>query len=184
MRLFVGIDLPGEVRHGLSAAIAGLRPYARVNWSPTENLHITTKFIGEWPDERLDEIVAALRGLEPMRPFRISISGLGWFPNSRFPRIFWTGVHADAALTNLAGATERAVARLGVPLDRHPYSPHLTLARIRDGVPVTRLQEELAGRPPAEFGAFHADRFYLFLSERRSSGSIYTKLEEFPLSKS
>jgi 2'-5' RNA ligase len=184
MRLFAGIDLPTEVRERVAALLSGLRPYARLNWSPAENLHITTKFIGEWPEPRLDAMVAALRSLPPRPPIGIALRGLGWFPNVHAPKIFWVGVEADGGLAELARHTDETVARLGVPLERRPFSPHLTLARIREKVPLARLQEAVAALAAEDFGEFTAGSFHLFLSKTAPSGSVYSKLAEFPLARS
>ena len=184
MRLFAGIDLPTEVRENLAILIGGLRPCARLSWSPPENLHITTKFIGEWPKDRLDDLLAALRSLPPRQPIGIALQGLGWFPNTRAPKIFWAGVKADGGLAELARHTDEAVAWLGVAPERRHFSPHLTLARIRDEAPLVRLREAVAALPSEDFGEFTADRFHLFLSETAASGSVYSKLAEFPLAQS
>jgi 2'-5' RNA ligase len=184
MRLFAGIDLPHEVRENLAALTGSLRPCARLNWSPAANLHITTKFIGEWPEQRLDALVAALQSLPPRQPIGIAFRGLGWFPNARAPKIFWVGVKADGGLAEMARHTDETVARLGVPPERRPFSPHLTLARIREQVPLARLQEAVAALPSEDFGEFTAGCFHLFLSQPSASGSVYSKLAEFPLVRS
>ncbi len=114
MRLFTAIDIPEEVRIHLRALIERLRPTARLSWSPAEKLHVTTKFIGEFPDERLDEMKCVLKSVGSPGPFTIAIEGLGWFPNPRSPRVFWAGVKAGPELEMLARATENAVASLGV----------------------------------------------------------------------
>ena len=184
MRLFAGIDLPPEVTENLAALLGALRPCARLNWSPAENLHITTKFIGEWPEHRLDALVAALQSLPPRQPIGIAFQGLGWFPNARAPKIFWVGVKADGGLAELARHTDETVARLGVPPEKRPFSPHLTLARIREQVPLARLQAAVAALASEDFGKFTASRFHLFLSQPAASGSVYSKLAEFPLVRS
>ena len=184
MRLFAGIDLPAEVRENLAALLGRLRPCVRLNWSPAENLHITTKFIGEWPEDRLDALIAALRSLPTRQPIGIALRGLGWFPTAHAPKIFWVGVKANGGLAELARHTDETTARLGVPPERRPFSPHLTLARIREQVPLARLREAVAALPSEDFGEFTASRFHLFLSETAASGSIYTKLAEFPLAQS
>ena len=134
MRLFTAIDIPTDVKDHILALLNRLRPLAKISWSPVENLHITTKFIGEWPDPRLDEIKRALSAVSPAAAFDIEVRGLGWFPNPRHPRVFWVGVDGGQPLRALAHATEQAVAALGVPVEQRPYSPHLTLARIKDRV--------------------------------------------------
>jgi 2'-5' RNA ligase len=184
MRLFAGIDLPTEVRENLAALIGTLRPCARLNWSPAANLHITTKFIGEWPEHRLDALVAELQSLPPRQPIGIALQGLGWFPNARAPKIFWVGVQADGGLAELARHTDETVARQGVLPEKRPFSPHLTLARIREQIPLARLQAAVAALPSEDFGKFTASRFHLFLSQPAASGSVYSKIAEFPLVRS
>jgi 2'-5' RNA ligase len=178
MRLFTGIDLPAEVKGNLAAVVDRLRATARVKWSTVDQLHVTTKFIGEWPESRLAELTGILRGLPGRPPIPISIGGLGWFPNARAPRVFWAGVEAPAALAELARQTDAALAELGIAPEKRSYSPHLTLARINDHAQLDGLRRALSTLPAQEFGTFTADRFHLYLSQRGPSGSVYTKLEE------
>ncbi|HTQ58539.1 MAG TPA: RNA 2',3'-cyclic phosphodiesterase [Bryobacteraceae bacterium] len=181
MRLFTGLDLSPEVVAALETLLARLRPTARIQWSPPANLHITTRFIGEWPAERLPELSAALGGLPRHPPIPVSIRHLGYFPNPHAPRVFWAGVEAPADLAALAAETDAALERLGLAPERRPFSPHLTLARIRDRVPLTALREAVAALPSLDFGSFTAGRFFLYQSRLNAGGSVYTKLAEFPL---
>ncbi len=181
MRLFVAVDLPDPLVAALARLIDRLRPTARIRWSPPENLHITTKFIGEWPEPRLGEVESALAALPRREPFEIQVRGLGFFPNPHHPRVFWAAVHAPAALGELARQTDDAVARLGVERESRAFSPHLTLARIKEPVPMQPLREAIAALPDTDFGAFTVDRFYLYRSQLHPGGSIYSRLKEFPL---
>src|SRR6185437_4089898 len=97
--------------------IGRLRPTAKLSWSPVANLHITTKFVGEWPEARLDELKRALAEVPVPSPFEISIRGLGWFPNPRNPRVFWAGIVAAPELAALAAATDRNTSKLGIPAE-------------------------------------------------------------------
>lgn len=183
MRLFTGIDLPPEVVTNLENLLVRLKPAARINWSLPENLHVTTKFIGEWPEERLDELKVAL-GTLPARPaIPIAIGKLGFFPNPHSPRVFWAGIHAGEALAQLANETEDALAPLGIAGEPRDFSPHLTLARIKTPGKQPALLQAVAQLPSLEFGAFTADRFFLYRSQTAPSGSVYTKLAEFSLAK-
>jgi 2'-5' RNA ligase len=190
MRLFTAIDIPEEVREHLRAVLACWKPLARINWTPVDNLHITTKFIGEWTETRLAEIKQALHALAPGGTFEVTVRGLGWFPlaqansplaqaNSQYvrrPRVLWAGVDGGAALLTLARAIEQAVAALGVPVEERSYFPHLTLARIREALPLDALQSAVA-HVAADFGTFRAKEFFLYLS----AGGKYTRLATFPL---
>jgi len=182
MRLFTGIDLPREVRGNLSRLVDKLRPNApQLKWSPTKNLHITTKFIGEFADARVEELTNVLATLESREAIQISIRGVGWFPNPHNPRVFWAGVHASGALAKLARETEQLLKPLGVAVEERTYSPHLTLARIKPPANLIALRQAIAALPSDEFGEFTAASFHLLLSEPGPDNSIYTSLAEFPL---
>lgn len=175
MRLFTAIDLPSEMLEKLQEFLVRLRPLAKLRWSPVENLHITTKFIGEWPEARIEEMETALRGVTYTGPISISVHGVGWFPDGKRPRVFWVGVEAGDPLKILAKSTDEAISKLGIPFETRPYAPHLTLARVKDATFNPCELRAAAGSP--DFGAFQASSFFLY----RSSGGKYSKLAEFSL---
>jgi RNA 2',3'-cyclic 3'-phosphodiesterase len=166
LRLFTAIDIPPDVKAALSTVLDRLRPLAKLSWIPLEKLHITTKFIGEWPEERLDDLKRALASIKAPAPVDIVIRGLG-----RLPRVLYAAVEPNEALTALAAATKRAV---GVPgedqADNRVYRPHITLARTRKRVPHVDLEI-------STIGSFRASSFALYLS----AAGKYTKLQEFSL---
>src|SRR5208282_6063632 len=108
MRLFTGLDLPAHVAAAIEKLLETLRPMARLRWTPVENLHVTTKFIGEWPEARLDEMKAALSGVPDRALISVAIREL-----ELKPRLFWAKVQATA-LADLARDIDTAVAKLGV----------------------------------------------------------------------
>lgn len=162
----------------LDSFLAPLRPLAKLSWSRLENLHITTQFIGEWPEARLDELKRGLTNIPPSGAIEIAVRGLGWFPNERRPRTFWAGVDGGEPLRALARVTGEVLVKLGVALEDRVYSPHLTLARIRESVSLDALRKAMpsAGQTVA-FGSFRAAAFHLYLS----AGGRYTQLASFPL---
>jgi 2'-5' RNA ligase len=179
MRLFTAIELPDETIWKLERLLVALRPEAAIKWSPIDNLHVTTKFIGEWPPERVPELESALAGLLPRRPFSIELRDLGWFPNERSPRVLWAGVHADPELAELAHDTDQRLAQLGIAVEERPFTPHLTLARIKNPVPLNQLRMKVQDLQPAAMGSFEVSHFHLFRSDPGSHSSIYRKLHAF-----
>ena len=180
MRLFTALDLPARLTAEMQLLIEQFRPLAPLlRWSVAANLHVTTEFIGEWPEVRLDELKAALATVPRLAtPIAIKLSGLGWFPNPHQPRVFWAAAKAPPDLSALAAATAECLSPLGIARENRPFAAHLTLARIGQPHPdLAPLRRAVAALPSTEFGEFKAWAFHLYLSE---SGR-YTKLASFPL---
>jgi 2'-5' RNA ligase len=180
MRLFTGIELPEAVATNLNGVVKRLRHTAHLKWTPVYNLHLTTKFIGEWPEARVPELIDCLGSLGQRAPIALKVEGIGWFPNPHSPRVLWAGVQAGPEFTQLAADTDEALAALGVDRETKKFSPHLTLARIKDAVPLAPVRQAIAQLPSVHFGDFVANRFHLYLSTPGPSGSIYTQLAGVP----
>jgi 2'-5' RNA ligase len=182
MRLFTAIDLSDEVRGNLDKLVRELRSSAQISWVSMENVHLTTKFIGEWDAGRLGEILSALRQMRKPAPFNVAVRGLGWYPNPHQPRVFWAGVAAPEGLRQLVQDTELCLAAVGTPREDRAFSPHLTLARVKGPHPLGPLRRAVASLESTDFGEFAADRFVLYQSFLRPGGSVYEVVETFPLS--
>jgi len=196
MRIFIGIDLDPEVRTRIERFIEGVERFAPdARWARPESLHITLKFIGEQPPERVEAINERLRRVEGSA-FEIRAGGYGFFPTAKAPRVFWIGIHAGPQLAELAESIDMATAELGVPREDRPYSPHLTLARAGAGrrsvSPKRRkadgpiaifavLEKRLAAIGEFDFGTMTANEFILYQSQLSPAGSKYTKLQRFPM---
>jgi 2'-5' RNA ligase len=155
-RLFVGVPLPPEAVAAVSAVVDEVRSKplpagARdVRWVRLDGLHLTLRFLGPTPDERIAPTMAAVDvvGRAATGPIEVEFAGSGTFPSGRRPRTLWIGlVHGVGALSELAAATDDALVDAGWPPDGRPFRPHLTLAR-SDGVAVGPL---VAGRLAAAF---------------------------------
>ena len=181
MRLFIATDLPADVLAAVAEIHEELEDRVRpVRWVRTESMHLTLKFIGEVSEERAGAIAAGL-ALVREPAVRVAVSGVGFFPNERAPRVFWAGVVSEG-LPPLAAAIEKRMAALGFEPERRAYNPHLTLARARgDGRLDRGLVEAAASMKDRAFGEFTADRFYLYESRLERSGAVYTKMREYPL---
>lgn len=179
MRLFTAIDIPPDVLLRLERLVSLLRPEALIKWSPLDNFHITTKFIGEWQEGRIEELHAALLDAAPRLPFEVELGNLGWFPNERSPRVLWAGVYGGERLSELARDTEETLVKLGIDRETREFSPHLTLARIKNPVPLRGLRQRVTELHNTAIGKFQVSRFALFRSDPGSNSSIYRKLREY-----
>jgi 2'-5' RNA ligase len=179
MRLFTAIELSPHVLLRLERLLSALRPEAQINWSPLDNLHITTSFIGSWPEARLDELTDVLGSLSPREIFDVKLDDFCWFPNARSPHVLSIGTEPCDPLQKLGEDTRNCLERLGIPKEKRAYTPHITLARIKRPVPLERLRQKLQTIEPATFDAFEVRSFSLYRSDPGSNASIYRKLRSF-----
>ncbi len=192
MRLFIALDIDDAIRQRIATFMDGVRGFAPdVRWVRPESLHVTLKFIGEYPEQKLEALQRALRGVQSAAT-TINFRGHGFFPTTKAARVFWIGMEADSNLAPLAGAVDDATAQLGITREQREFTPHLTLARAGSGRPQWKagdrpsgafrlLQEKLAALPPPEFGSMTAREFFLYESKLSPSGARYTKRERFAL---
>ncbi|HVB86754.1 MAG TPA: RNA 2',3'-cyclic phosphodiesterase [Candidatus Dormibacteraeota bacterium] len=188
MRLFVALDLPDEVRRSLADVIEQLQPKFRAaRWVRPEAMHLTLKFIGhaiaDADAQKLSDLRTALATVRSDRAVELRYRGIGFFPNSRRPRVIWCGVEASANLAQIAADIETAIEPLSIPREERTFVPHLTLARIespKGTEPLVRAAEQLQS---AEFGSSTETQFYLFESKTKPSGAEYKKIDAFPFAK-
>ena len=182
MRAFIAIDIPAEICERIRELLAALRRTPTdVRWSRPEGMHITLKFLGEIPLEKVAAVKARLGTIHHPAPLAIQIQGAGFFPNERAPRVIWLGIEAGAALPALAAEIDQSLLPLGIPKENRPFSGHLTLGRVRTVDGFTSLREILRQREPLEMGSFTATEFCLYESKLAPGGSLYSKVARYPL---
>ncbi len=174
-RLFTGIEISPEVVHDLSALRGGI-PGAR--WIDPGNYHLTLRFIGDVDDATGCEIMQIL-GRVRRRAFELTFDGLGQF-GGRKPRAVFAVANPRPALIELQGEHERLLQRMGLPPETRKYSPHLTLARLRD-VSAHRVADYLSSRSPYRSPPFQISRFVLFSSKASVGGGPYVVEAAYPL---
>ena len=180
MRLFVALDIPGALREAIGALVVKFRrafPHGR--WVRIEGAHITLKFIGEVPADKLDSIKAVLAPIHLPDPVEMTFRNVGFFPNEKRPRVFWGGIDASPRLAVLASSVEAALEPLGIAREKRAFSPHLTLARLEAPHGLDRLREAIAASGPLEFGGAVVREFHLFRSVLKPTGAEYTRLATY-----
>lgn len=183
IRAFIAIKLPASIRQAIIKQTGRLRQSLSeelVRWVPTENIHLTLKFLGDIPTSHLDFIKQALSQTATATPsFDLQVSGLGSFSNSKLHRHLWVGVHAQASLQTLHQNIETAMDRLGYKSEERPFSPHLTLGRVRQNISSSdnlKIRDALQTIQLGNIGTARVNSVHLIKSDLNSTGSEYTKL--------
>ena len=176
IRLFVALELPAATAERLAAQGVGL-PGAR--WVAARNLHLTLRFIGEVDEGTAEDIHDQLLSVRAA-PFALTLAGLGLFGDSHRAHTLWQGVERSEPLIRLAAKVEAAVVRAGRLPEPRKFSPHLSLARIKQALP-DRLQDFIAAAPPHRAEIVAVDGFGLFRSTLGRHGPEYDVLERYPL---
>lgn len=180
MRVFVALDIPDEVRRRIAEVSARLsRACPQARWARVDGLHVTLKFIGEAPPDRVERIRVRLSSIRSPAPVEMSFRGAGFFPNERSPRVFWVGIEATPNLAELAADVDRNLELLGIPPEPRPFRPHLTLARFKSGEGLVSLRETLRGLGTLEFGSTRTRELCLYQSQLKRGGAEYTRLARF-----
>jgi 2'-5' RNA ligase len=178
MRLFIALDLPEPVRAALAGAQARLFGHP-VRWADVAGLHLTLQFLGEVEASLVEPLLGALVPFTDAR-VDLALAGLGAFPNLRQPRVVWVGVGGDrAGLAELQAAVVAATAPLGFTPEARPFTPHLTLGRVRQGARPKELQalgEAFARLAPPTPLAWEAGPPLLFQSTLTPAGAVYRRL--------
>ncbi|MCI0425838.1 MAG: RNA 2',3'-cyclic phosphodiesterase [Actinobacteria bacterium] len=173
-RVFAALPLPDEVRQALAERIEPLRLPGRL--IPPPNWHVTLRFLG-WVDETVYErFLYGLTPVEEMRRFRVTLGRLGAFPNPRRATVLWLGVDKGSeTMEALNEVTETAAVDAGLDPEERPFSPHLTLSRIRPPEAVARVVET-----GIEIG-WVCDRVVVYQSRPARGGVVYDPLETLRL---
>ena len=169
MRLFVGIDLPWELREELVRLRTSL-PGAR--WAPEKNLHLTLRFIGEVDPNAAEDIDVALHCLRGKR-FPLTLSGIGTQSRAGRETTMWAGVEKSRALEHLQAKVETALQRAGRKPERRRFLPHVTLARL-DNLIDGRLAAYVQAHNLFRTKPVDIDHVTLFSSQLGKEASVYT----------
>ncbi len=182
LRCFIAVRIPDAVRRAISAAMDALKKSgADVKWVRDENIHITLKFLGSTEESIVEEIRESLLGRVALhRPFSVRIAGTGYFPAGRRPRVLWTGIEDGERLLSLRRDVEEAMAALGYPEEGRPFSPHLTIGRVRSDKRMAEMLKRLDDFRETNFGEMEVSGITLMKSELRPDGARYSSLAEIP----
>ena len=185
MRLFVALDIPEAVRQNLAAMRRDFPAMAsQLRWVPPQNFHVTLKFIGSVPPEKLQPIIEALRRVSLADRVQLRIRGVAWGVNAKTGVMLYAIMEDSKPLTALATAIDQQLEHLGFIPENRTFMPHLTLVRASRDVPAnfqTALRELAEQHKQYDFGSVTPEEFHLMESKTLPAGPIYSKIQSFPL---
>lgn len=175
IRAFIAIELPPVVRDALdafSARLAGQVTQGSVRWVKPEAMHLTLRFLGDTAVDLLPRVRQAMDDAAAVsNPLRLRVEGFGCFPNCKRPRVLWAGVAGEVeAARALKENLDKGLTPLGWAAEERPFSPHLTLGRVKDG---RALQGQSWPESPPVVD-LPVSRIVLVQSDLRPQGPRYT----------
>jgi 2'-5' RNA ligase len=188
IRAFIAIELPEEVRAGLRQLQNKLKlaTHPFVKWVAPEGIHLTLKFLGNISPQKVTEITKVMEeASQGFSPFKLEVSEVGAFPNMRQPRVLWLGLRGELdKLTAWQKRIDNGLVPLGFAKETRPFTPHLTLARLREGVSPEDRRDfgELVMKTPTEVNfKVNVNSLSLMRSQLLPSGAVYSQLAEVKL---
>ena len=188
VRCFIAVELPEEIKKGLKDLQARLKSGGQfpAKWVDPYSIHLTLKFLGNVSQDRLDEITAAMEeASQGVSPFNLEVKGLGVFPNPRRVQVAWVGVGGEVEkLAHLQQRLETKLVPLGFAPENRRFTPHLTLARIRDRASADERQRFGQLITDTEFEAAYpwpVTAVNLMRSQLTREGAIYSRISSVEL---
>ena len=190
LRAFIAVEIPTGIHQAIEKQASPIRAALNaslVRWVPAENIHLTLKFLGDVSPANV-ELLEQMLSVEVSqhRAFEIGFGGLGAFPNPKRPRVIWIGIQAPAGLEALQHGIEAATATLGYPDEQRPFSPHLTIGRVKQNLSTSGMQQirtALEGSKIGSLGTTRVSAVQFFKSDLKPNGAVYTRLFSAPLGK-
>lgn len=182
-RIFIAAELSNVVQGKLDKAQNMLRDCSLdIKWVEQENFHITIKFLGDLNKTQIMEVKNQIETVaNNSSPFEIIINGLGAFPDVKYPKVIWAGVEKNQEqLINVQQAVENRMVKLGFEAEKHDYTPHITLGRVRKKEKNYELISEKIKKFPFDIKAHQiVDAITIMKSKLTPQGPIYSSVAEF-----
>jgi RNA 2',3'-cyclic 3'-phosphodiesterase len=188
IRSFIAIELPQEVRQALASLQAKLKSAGNipVRWVDPGSIHLTLKFLGDIDSGSTNKIAETMaEASSVIHPFNIAVSGTGVFPNPARVQIVWVGLTGELErLNQLQKRIEDGLELLGFKAERRPFTPHLTIARVRDYASLDTRKQLGQLIIKTVFDAkcvITVNAVHLIKSQLTREGPIYTKISTIEL---
>ena len=178
IRCFIAVNLSEETRKTLGSIISELKKSgADVKWVPAGNIHLTLKFLGNTEASLVPEIMESLgKKLSHYKSFYITIAGVGCFPSERRPRVIWVGIEDADLLADMQRDIDSVVVKFGYAPEERPFSPHLTIGRVRSQKRIPELMNRFEDFRKFDLGRVEVSEIHIMQSELKPAGAEYRSL--------
>ena len=177
IRTFVSVPVP--MTDEIAGILSELRAIKGVKATPSEQVHLTLKFLGDTDEKKVMRLCQSLKdSLSGKGPFDVVIEGIGAFPNERNPRVIWLGIKEPGDLMNIVGIVDTCVKDLSIKADDKPFSPHMTVGRVNFKTDLKDIFKDNRNRVFCSFRCNHIDVMKSVLSPK---GAIHSVIESIPL---
>lgn len=183
IRTFIAIDVPDEVKSEMMRMQEALRklPGNRISWTRPQGIHLTLKFLGDIPENEIDDIANVLESaLLDQNRFEIQTTLTGGFPNLKRPRVLWLGVDGGDELINIHRRVDKGLYKLGFDKEKKRFNPHLTIGRAKELNPRSDLPSKLQGYN-LEPRTWEVEHVRVMASQLKPTGAVYTVLATLPI---
>lgn len=183
IRSFIALSLNEEIKKAVGELIDGLRKTgADVKWVTPRNLHLTLKFLGSIDESMVSPLSEHLREIAGRHSaLSFSLNGTGAFPDQKRPRVIWIGLRMYEPLLEIFREIDEALAGEGFEKESRPFSPHITIGRVRSLKGIDKLMLELVKYKGSSFGEQEVKTIHLMQSTLKPGGAEYSTLFEAPL---
>ena len=188
IRSFIAIELPSDIRSKLDELQKELKQnkLQQIKWANPSGIHLTLKFLGNIDAGDIDKITGAIReSCRGYKKFTLELAELGVFPNYKRPRGIWLGVGGQMdILLKLQRQIDDKLELIGFPREKRPFSPHITLGRVRDSI-TSNEQEQYGGviqnKKYNERHIISVSSVNLMRSQLQPTGAIYSEISSIKL---
>ncbi len=183
VRAFIAVEISPNLKaklHKETVSLRGALTRPLVRWVDVGNMHLTFKFLGDTPLDKLEMLKDYLaEAVEGQIPFEIGIGKLGVFASFSRPRVIWAGVQDKGQLASLYRCVETAANRMGSEPERRPFSPHLTLGRVKQRPSQyerEKIRAAVQSHEKLDFGKMQVNALHIFESQLKPTGAVYRSL--------
>lgn len=178
-RLFVALQIPEAVKNQIFDLRESIVNDSKLKWEPSEKIHLTLKFLGDFPVDQISEIKSDIEFLSEYHSLKCILTKFDFFYRDKVPSILWAGLEIEETINEIVKKLNETFKKHSIPAEEKRFKPHLTLLRIKRNVEAGFVSsfKNFTFKPIL----FKANTITLYKSELNKFGSKYYELQNYKL---